>query len=73
MMKLQVKQVAEAKGIRSANQLSLKTGIPLASMYKIWRGDARMIALDTLEKICIALDVPAGLLFKIVPDEQKTS
>ncbi|MFL6215899.1 MAG: helix-turn-helix domain-containing protein [Blastocatellia bacterium] len=67
MVRLTVKEVALAKGIKNAAQLSEATEIPLASMYRIWNNTARMIGLDTLDKLCNFLDVPAGMLLAHTP------
>jgi DNA-binding Xre family transcriptional regulator len=70
MMKLTVKEVAIAKGIKNAVQLGEKANIPLASIYRIWNGTARMIGLDTLNRLCNVLDVPVGMLITHIPDKE---
>src|SRR5215471_9225383 len=71
MMKLTVKEVAEAKGIKNATQLGELARIPLASMYRIWNGTARMIGMDTLEKLCTTLDIPVGMLIVHIPEKDR--
>jgi DNA-binding Xre family transcriptional regulator len=66
MMRLTVKDTAEARGFKNAKQLADAAGIRYKSMYPIWNGTARMIGLDTLERLCTTLRVQAGLLFEIV-------
>lgn len=68
-MRITVKEVAEAKGIKNATQLAEIAHIPLASMYRIWNGTAKMIGMDTLEKLCTALKVPVGMLVQHIPEE----
>lgn len=68
MVKLTVKEVALAKGVKNAAQLSEAAEIPLASIYRIWNNTARMVGLDTLNKLCNVLDVPVGMLFVHIPD-----
>lgn len=63
-MELIVKEVAEREGIASAYELANLTGIPVNSMYRIWSGKARMIGLDTLDKLCTVLRVKPGQLFE---------
>src|ERR1044072_3083655 len=70
MMKLTVKEIAEARGFKNAKQLADTAGIRYKSMYPIWNGTARMIGLDTLERLCNTLRVQAGMLFEIVPDDE---
>jgi DNA-binding Xre family transcriptional regulator len=64
MMKLVVKEVAEREGIASAYELSKRTGIQVTSTYKIWNGEARMVGLDTLDRLCTVLGVKPGQLFE---------
>jgi DNA-binding Xre family transcriptional regulator len=63
-MELIVKDVAEREGFNSAYELANRTGIPVNSMYRIWSGKARMIGLDTLDKLCTVLNVKPGQLFQ---------
>ena len=63
MIRLRVKEVARREGFENANELSQKTGIPVRSMYRIWDGNARMIGLKTLDRLCTVLNVkPSQLL-----------
>jgi len=62
MIKLTVREVAQAKGFDNASALAPATGIHPTSMYRIWNGKATRIDLDTLDKLCNTLQVPAGLL-----------
>lgn len=68
MMKWNVKEIAEAKGYKNARELSDAAGIPLASMYRLWKGTADMVGLATLNKLCGLLDVPVGMLLTYIPD-----
>src|ERR1044071_7710251 len=70
MMKLTVKEIAEARGFKNAKQLADTAGIRYKSMYPIWNGAARMIGLDTLEKLCNTLRVQAGMLFEMVQENE---
>ncbi len=72
-MVLMVKEVAEARGFKNAKQLADNAGIRYKSMYPIWNGTARMIGLDTLEKLCDTLRVQAGMLFEKLPDSEVES
>jgi DNA-binding Xre family transcriptional regulator len=64
MMKLIVKEVAEREGIASAYELAKRTGIQVTSTYKIWNGEAKMVGLDTLDRLCTVLGVKPGQLFQ---------
>jgi len=67
-MVLNVKEIAETRGFKNAKQLADAAGIRYKSMYPIWNGTARMVGLDTLERLCVALRVQAGMLFEVIPD-----
>ncbi len=69
-MVLNVKDVAEARGYKNAKQLADAAGLRYESAYPIWNGTARMISLDTLEKLCKVLRVQAGMLFELKPDAE---
>jgi DNA-binding Xre family transcriptional regulator len=71
MMNLIVREVAERAGIRNALELANKTGLHYASIYRIWNGEARMISLDTLDKICTLLEVKPGQLFNHVAEPER--
>jgi DNA-binding Xre family transcriptional regulator len=70
MMKLTVKETAEAKGFKNAKALADEAGIPYASLYKIYHGKSNTIGLITLNKLCKTLNVEVGLLIKYIPDEE---
>ena len=70
-MRLTVKEISEARGFKNAKQLADAAGIRYKSMYPIWNGTARMIGLDTLERLCNTLRVQAGMLFEVVPDDEQ--
>ncbi|PYP82897.1 MAG: XRE family transcriptional regulator [Blastocatellia bacterium AA13] len=65
MAKLLVREVAEREGIRNALALATKAGIPYASVHRLWLGTAKMIGLDTIERLCRALSVRPGQLFEL--------
>jgi DNA-binding Xre family transcriptional regulator len=64
MVILVVKEVAEKAGIKTAYELAQRTDIPIRSVYRIWDGSATMLGLDTIDRLCYALDVPPAQLFK---------
>jgi DNA-binding Xre family transcriptional regulator len=64
MVKLVVKDVAERAGIKTAYELAKRTEIPLRSAYRIWHGGATMLGLDTIDRLCYALEVRPAQLFE---------
>ena len=69
MVTLVVKDVAEKAGIKTAYELAQRTRIPVRSVYRIWDGSAKMIGLETIDRLCEVLDVGPGHLFKRVAKE----
>ncbi|HEY6329719.1 MAG TPA: helix-turn-helix transcriptional regulator [Blastocatellia bacterium] len=67
MIKLNVRDVAEAKGFDNASELASATGIHRASIYRIWDGAATRLDLETLDRLCEVLKVPAGMLVTHIP------
>jgi DNA-binding Xre family transcriptional regulator len=69
MMKLMIKEVAEAKGYRNAKDLADQLGMSYSIIYPIWKGEAKRIDLATLEKLCKALQVQPGMLIMFIDTE----
>ncbi|MCP6761432.1 MAG: helix-turn-helix domain-containing protein [Fischerella sp. CENA71] len=64
-VKIKLKQLREDKGL-SQNALARQLEMSLANIQKIEYGKAKSIPLDTLEKLCLALDCEIGDLLVIV-------
>jgi putative transcriptional regulator len=63
MVQLIVKGIAEKKGIDNPFALSKATGINYANCHKLWQGNQKMISIDTVDKLCEALEcTPNDLL-----------
>jgi putative transcriptional regulator len=56
MVKLQIKQTAKRQGITNAYQLQKAMGIQPGMAARLWKGNMKMIALDTLDALCEALE-----------------
>lgn len=69
MMKLHIREIAEARGITSAKALSDRAGIPYASIHRIWNESVTMLALDTIGRLCKALNVQPGMLMSWIDTE----
>jgi len=63
MLRLVVKELAEREGIENPNALAVATGLPYETCRRIWRGEPRLIGLDTIERLCDFLRVRPGQLF----------
>ena len=60
MVELKIREVAEGKGISNPFALSQATGLAYATCHNIWNGQPGMIGLDTLDRLCEALDCEPG-------------
>jgi DNA-binding Xre family transcriptional regulator len=68
MIRLKVKEIATEKGV-SQRQLSLRSGIDIRNIQKIFRRPTSNVTTDTLDKIAKVLGVDASELLESVPDE----
>lgn len=66
-MKILLKQVREARNV-SQNKLAQLIGMSLQNVQRIEYGDAKSIPLDTLDKLCEALNCQPGDLLIRFPD-----
>jgi DNA-binding Xre family transcriptional regulator len=55
MIKVQIAEVAQRRGITTAYQLQKALNIPPAMAAKLWKGDFKMIGLETIDRLCKAL------------------
>lgn len=69
-VKLIVKDVAEVRGIKNAKQLADACKIHLKTAYKLWGGDAQLISMDVLGRLCTTLRVQPGILFEQIADTE---
>lgn len=59
-----------AKRKMSVTELSERVGITLANISILKNGKAKAIRVETLDKICKALDCQPGDVLEFVPDEE---
>jgi DNA-binding Xre family transcriptional regulator len=67
-----VKELALRAGFNNPNELAQATGLHYESVRRLWMGTSRRLDLDTLEKLCLTLQVPPGQLFKFDFEFKKT-
>ena len=68
MLRLRVKEVAEAKGYTMSG-LSRASDVSFRTIKRLFRNPYADANASTLEKIALALDVEVGDLVERVPDE----
>ena len=61
-----------AKRKMSVTELSEKLGIKMANVSILKNGKAKAVKVETLNKLCAALDCQPGDLFEYVPDETES-
>lgn len=61
-----------AKQKMSVTELSEKLGITMANVSILKNGKAKAVKVETLNKLCAALDCQPGDLFEYVPDETES-
>ncbi|HST51847.1 MAG TPA: helix-turn-helix transcriptional regulator [Pyrinomonadaceae bacterium] len=65
-VELRIKEAAEARGITTAYQLQKRMNVPPGTAARLWRGEMRMIGLDTIDALCEAIGCePADLIVRI--------
>ena len=63
MVKLEVRELAEQRGINNPLVLSRESGLAYAVCHKIWNGQQTRISLDTIDQLCEALECEPGDIF----------
>ena len=61
-----------AKRKMRVTELSEKLGITMANVSILKNGKAKAVKVETLNKLCAALDCQPGDLFEYVPDETES-
>ena len=69
-VEVRLKEFRERAGF-SQNALARRLEMSLGNIQKIEYGKARAIPLDTLERICLALNCEIGDLLVLVKDDRK--
>jgi putative transcriptional regulator len=68
MIRIRIKDVAEAKDFKNAHRLQLAAELSPHVAQRLWRGEVEKISMETLNRICRALDCQPGDLFVYEPD-----
>lgn len=73
-MKILLRELRTSRKL-SQNKLAQRVEMTLQNLQRIEYGDAKSIPLDTLAKLCQALDCTPGDLLVLIPDDgdQKSS
>jgi DNA-binding Xre family transcriptional regulator len=71
MVTLQIREIAESRGITTAYQLQKAAQLHPGHAAKLWKGEAEMIGLKTIDTLCEALNCVPGDLFVRGSDKKK--
>lgn len=63
MIRIRIKEVAEAKDFKNAHRLQLAADLAPHVAQRVWRGEVEKISMETLDRICRALGCQPGDLF----------
>jgi DNA-binding Xre family transcriptional regulator len=75
MMKVMLKEVAQAKGFENAKALTdamaghFGTRISYSTIYPLWDDTAQNFSRTTLDRLCTFLQVPLGMLIQFIDTE----
>jgi putative transcriptional regulator len=72
MVDLRVREVAEEKGINTPFALSKASGLAYSNCHKMWNDQQSFISLETIDRLCEALDCEPGDLLVRTPSKSKT-
>ena len=67
MVRLKIREAAEAKNM-SQRQLSLRSGVDINTVRRIYRQPYSIVTTETLDKLAKVLGVDASELIESVPD-----
>lgn len=68
MVTIQVREVAEKKGISTAYQLQIAANLSPTVAASLWKGEASRLSLQTINALCTALKCTPGNLFQYERD-----
>jgi len=72
MIESRIRQVAEARGITTAYQLQVALGVVPTVAARLWQAKFTRISLETLDKLCEALDCETSDILVRVKGVQQT-
>ena len=69
MITIKIAEVAKERDITTAYQLQKALNIPPAMAAKLWKGEFKMIGLETLNRLCNILDCEPQQILSFEPDD----
>jgi DNA-binding Xre family transcriptional regulator len=69
MIKVKIREVAEAKGITTAYRLQKALGVAPTVAANLWKAEFKQVSLTTLDKLCAVLKCQPNKILYHSPDE----
>lgn len=66
-----IKERAQKRGIENANQLGVTLDVAPNVAARLWKGDFEKLGMNTLEKLCEALECQPNALFRFVRRQKR--
>lgn len=73
MIEIRIKEIAKDRGIKNAHRLQLAAELSPAVASRFWKREIEKISMETLGRLCKALECQPGDLFVFVPEVTKKS
>jgi len=70
MIQINIQKLSRLKGFKNAHRLQLAAELSPAAAVRLWKGEVEKISMETLERLCIALECQPGDLFVFVPNSK---
>lgn len=71
MIKVKIREIAEAQGIKNAHRLEIAADLTPAAAARLWKGEIEKISMETLDRLCRTLDCQPSDLFVYEPGDFK--
>jgi putative transcriptional regulator len=68
MIEIRIKEIAKERGMKNAHRLQLAAELSPAVAARLWKSEIEKISIETLARLCSALECQPGDLFVFVPD-----
>ena len=68
MITVAIREMAEKRGLTTAYQLQKATGVQPTVAAKWFKNDLKMIGIESLDRLCVALKCKPNDLLKYEPD-----
>jgi DNA-binding Xre family transcriptional regulator len=63
MIQINIQKMARLRDLKNAHQLQLAANLSPAAAVRLWKGEVEKISMETLDRLCSALQCGPGDLF----------